>query len=93
MIKLPGNPWVFRRIFGFPKGGKRQGYGHSRSQFIPTGWAVAIALVLVFATFVGMRGRLSKKSPIRVGTAYYCGNAFLNQLGLNPVFTFIKSIE
>jgi phosphoglycerol transferase MdoB-like AlkP superfamily enzyme len=63
------------------------------SQFLPTGWAIALALVLVFATFVGMRGRLSKKSPIRVGTAYFCGNAFLNQLGLNPVFTFVKSIE
>ena len=63
------------------------------SQFMPTGWAIVLALVLVFGTFVGMRGRLSKKSPIRVGTAYFCGNAFLNQLGLNPVFTFVKSIE
>ena len=63
------------------------------SQFLPTGWAIVLAVVLVFGTFVGMRGRLSKKSPIRVGTAYFCGNAFLNQLGLNPVFTFVKSIE
>ena len=63
------------------------------SQFMPTGWAIVLAVVLVFGTFVGMRGRLSKKSPIRVGTAYFCGNAFLNQLGLNPVFTFVKSIE
>ena len=63
------------------------------SQFLPTGWAILLAVVLVFSTFVGMRGRLSKKSPIRVGTAYFCGNAFLNQLGLNPVFTFVKSIE
>ena len=63
------------------------------SQFLPTGWAIVLAVVLMFSTFVGMRGRLSKKSPIRVGTAYFCGNAFLNQLGLNPVFTFVKSIE
>ena len=61
--------------------------------FLPTGWAIVLAVVLAFGTFVGMRGRLSKKSPIRVGTAYFCGNAFLNQLGLNPVFTFVKSIE
>ncbi len=63
------------------------------SQFMPTGWAIVLAVVLVFGTFVGMRGRLSKKSPIRVGTAYFCGNAFLNKLGLNPVFTYVKSIE
>lgn len=60
---------------------------------LPLGWAIVLALLLVFSTFVGMRGRLGKKSPLRVGTASYCGNAFLNQLGLNPVFTFVKSIE
>ena len=73
--------WVFRRLLA------------SGGQHMKTGWAIALAVLLLFSGFVGMRGRLSKKSPIRVGTAYYCGNAFLNQLGLNPVFTFIKSIE
>lgn len=62
-------------------------------QYIPLKWSVPLAVVLVFAMFVGMRGRLSKKSPIRVGTASFCGNAFLNQIGLNPVFTFLKSAE
>ena len=73
--------WVFRRLFS------------SASWQMKTGWAIALAVLLLFGGFVGMRGRLSKKSPLRVGTAYYCGNAFLNQLGLNPVFTFVKSIE
>ena len=59
--------------------------------FQPYGWCIPLALLLVFATFVGMRGRLSKKSPLRVGTAYFCSDPFLNQIGLNPVFTFVKS--
>lgn len=48
--------------------------------------------VLSFALIVlGMRGRIDEKSPIRIGTAYFCDNAFLNQLGLNPNFTLIQS--
>ena len=74
--------WVYRKILR-----------DRLSDRLPLAWAITLALLLIFATFVGMRGRLSKKSPIRVGTAYFCGNAFLNQLGLNPVFTFFKSIE
>lgn len=60
-------------------------------RFQPYGWCIPLALLLIFATFVGMRGRLSKKSPLRVGTAYFCSDPFLNQIGLNPVFTFVKS--
>jgi phosphoglycerol transferase MdoB-like AlkP superfamily enzyme len=41
--------------------------------------------------FVGIRGRLEQKSPIRVGTAFFSPYAFPNQLGLNPVFTFLRS--
>jgi phosphoglycerol transferase MdoB-like AlkP superfamily enzyme len=41
--------------------------------------------------FIGIRGRVQEKSPIKVGTAYFSDNAFLNQLGLNPVFTFLRS--
>lgn len=54
---------------------------------------VIVSIVLVFLCFLGMRGRLALKSPIRVGTAYFSNNPFLNQIGLNPVFTFIKSVE
>ncbi len=62
-------------------------------QRMPMAWAIVIGMLLLGIGFIGMRGRVSKKSPIRVGTAYFCNNPFLNQIGLNPVFTFIKSIE
>lgn len=41
--------------------------------------------------FIGMRGRLNEKSPMMVGTAYFCNNALLNQLGLNPNYTLARS--
>ena len=52
-----------------------------------------ILISLIFATiiFIGIRGRVQKKSPIRVGTAYFSNNQFLNKLGLNPVFTLMNS--
>jgi phosphoglycerol transferase MdoB-like AlkP superfamily enzyme len=43
--------------------------------------------------FLGIRGRLDEKSPIQTGTAYFSEDPFLNQLGLNPVFTFGSSVE
>ncbi|MBR1549175.1 MAG: sulfatase-like hydrolase/transferase [Bacteroidales bacterium] len=60
---------------------------------LPLGWGIGLGALLLAVGFVGMRGTLSSKSPLRVGTAYYCNNAFLNQIGLNPVFTFMKSME
>lgn len=55
---------------------------------------VRLLSISVFALafmFLGIRGRIEKKSPIKVGTAYFSNYAFPNQLGLNPVFTFIQS--
>ncbi|RPH29176.1 MAG: LTA synthase family protein [Bacteroidales bacterium] len=52
---------------------------------------VPIYIIVLGIMFLGIRGRLTKKSPIRVGTAYFCDNSFLNQLGLNPVFTLMRS--
>lgn len=60
---------------------------------LPLGWAIGLAVLLLGVGFTGMRGTLKKKCPLRVGTAYFCNNAFLNQIGLNPMFTFLKSIE
>jgi phosphoglycerol transferase MdoB-like AlkP superfamily enzyme len=56
-------------------------------------YAVKIVVSVLFLglIFLGIRGRLQEKSPIKVGTAYFCDNAFLNQLGLNPVFTLMRS--
>ena len=50
-----------------------------------------VGLLLAGCCLIGMRGRLSIKSPIRTGTAYFSDNAFLNQLGLNPLFTLLSS--
>ncbi len=49
--------------------------------------------IILFVLLMGMRGRFAQKSPIRVGTAFFSNNSFINQLGLNPVFTLLKSIE
>lgn len=50
-----------------------------------------ISIVILLFVFIGVRGRTESKSPIRLGTAYFCNDPFLNQLGLNPVFTFMRS--
>ncbi|MFK8101699.1 MAG: LTA synthase family protein [Saprospiraceae bacterium] len=56
-------------------------------------WPILLgsSLVVLLLLGMGIRGRLEIKSPIRVGTAYFSNYAFPNQLGLNPVFTFIRS--
>lgn len=50
-----------------------------------------ILIIFCLVTPLAIRGRISRKSPIRVGTAYISNNAFINQLGLNPVFTLFRS--
>ncbi len=42
-------------------------------------------------TFLAIRGRVAIKSPIRWGTAFVSEYNFTNQLGLNPVYTFLQS--
>ncbi|TAH43902.1 MAG: alkaline phosphatase family protein [Bacteroidetes bacterium] len=41
--------------------------------------------------FAGIRGRISGKAPIQVGSAFFSDNALLNNMGINPVFTLIHS--
>lgn len=52
---------------------------------------LGFSLVAFILLFIGARGRLAVKSPIRVGTAYFSNYSFPNQLGLNPVYTFARS--
>lgn len=52
----------------------------------------AMHFLVLFLILMGIRGRVSLKSPIRAGTAYFCNNAFLNQNGLNGFYTFVQSI-
>jgi len=51
----------------------------------------AVSILTCLILFVGIRGRLEIKSPIKVGTAFFSNYAFPNQLGLNPIFTFMRS--
>lgn len=41
--------------------------------------------------FIGIRGRLEQKSPLRWGTAFFSEYSFANQMGLNPLFTLTKT--
>lgn len=49
------------------------------------------SLLFIGLAILAIRGRISEKSPIRIGTAYFSEYTLPNQLGLNPVFTFLKS--
>lgn len=74
--------WLFRRCRG----------GFSNHQSLV--WSIPGTMVLMAVLFLGMRGSCNfKQRPLRVGYAYFCNNAFLNQIGLNPVFTMAKSVE
>ena len=50
-----------------------------------------VSLLFLATVFLGIRGRIEEKSPIRIGTAYFSNNSFLNKLGLNPSFTLMRS--
>ena len=50
-----------------------------------------VSLIFLAIVFLGIRGRIEEKSPIRIGTAYFSSNSFLNKLGLNPSFVLIRS--
>ena len=49
-------------------------------------------LILGCILLITARGSLSKKSPIRIGTAYFCNDQLLNKIVNNPVFTFGFSV-
>ncbi|MBN9398761.1 MAG: sulfatase-like hydrolase/transferase ['Candidatus Kapabacteria' thiocyanatum] len=53
--------------------------------------AIGVFVPTMLLCILGIRGRWEQKSPIRVGTAFATPYAFTNQLGLNPVFTFLRS--
>lgn len=60
-----------------------------------TGWMPRVASLLLGIVcgglcFLGIRGRLGY-NPIKVSAAYYCEDAFLNQLGINPAFNLLTS--
>ena len=58
------------------------------NNFFPLSLYLLIGILIIFA---GMRGRLTGKTPIQSGTAFFSDNALLNNIGLNPVFTLAQS--
>ncbi len=52
---------------------------------------IILSFIFLGLISLGMRGRIARKSPLRTGSAYFSQNPFLNQLGLNPNFTLIRS--
>ena len=50
---------------------------------------VITCLLLFGVCFLGIRGRVKHRS-IKTSQAYFCTNSFLNQLGLNPLFFFMR---
>ena len=78
-------------IFVFFKLQKRILNSESDDRKIHLTLRIALPLLGLGFIFLGIRGRYEEKSPIKIGTAYFCNNSFLNQLGLNPNFTLIRS--
>ncbi len=69
-----------------------------RESFFKSGFQLKKVLIYSFLslffmglTFLGIRGRIEQKSPIRIGTAFFSPYPYANQLGLNPVFTLMRS--
>lgn len=61
--------------------------------FMRVGYATVATVIISLLVFAGMRGKPFAKSPLDTVDATFSSNAFLNKIGLNPVFTLIKSIE
>lgn len=49
-----------------------------------------IGILLIGLCMFGIRGRTGY-NPIKVSAAYFCEDAFLNQLGVNPTFNLLTS--
>lgn len=76
------NRIIFNRIFD----GSEAGSGAAYKAKI-----ILISILVLVLIFLGIRGRVAIKSPLTVGIAYFSDYAFLNQLGLNPVYSLIIS--
>lgn len=53
--------------------------------------SISLLILCILLCILGVRGRLGQKSPIRIGTAYFCNNPFYNQLGLNPAYVLLRT--
>lgn len=63
---------------------------HARYRIIVTACQLLLTIILIGGCLFGIRGRMGY-NPIKVSQAYYCEDAFLNQLGINPAFNLLTS--
>ncbi|HXB13781.1 MAG TPA: LTA synthase family protein [Bacteroidia bacterium] len=56
-------------------------------------WGSGIYIIMAALFLLCMRGRVSFKSPMQEGTAFISDYMFINELGLNPVYTFYESLD
>ncbi len=83
--------WIFRLLKWDNKKAQESNLEKTKkswSFYLQTG---ICSILIIFLCLLGIRGRLALKSPIRVGTAYFSNNSFINELGLNPVYYFLRS--
>ncbi len=52
---------------------------------------IPVCIVLIGLCLFGIRGRFGY-NPIKTSQAYFCDNSFLNQLGINPSFYFMRDV-
>jgi phosphoglycerol transferase MdoB-like AlkP superfamily enzyme len=52
---------------------------------------IPVCLLLLGICIFGVRGRVGY-NPIKTSQAYFCNNTFLNQLGVNPLFFFMRDV-
>ncbi|MDR0823983.1 MAG: sulfatase-like hydrolase/transferase [Prevotella sp.] len=52
---------------------------------------IPLCLFLIASCIFGIRGRFGY-NPIKTSQAYFCTNSFLNQLGINPSFYFMRDM-
>ena len=50
-----------------------------------------LCLLLIASCIFGIRGRFGY-NPIKSSQAYFCDNSFLNELGVNPLYYFIRDV-
>lgn len=101
-----GSPkYVFKMVFSEPRfwavGGIPLvliliGFGWSFDRYVKRplsrpSWLAFVPVMLLLV--LGARGRLSARSPIRPGTAFFSNNTFANLMSLNPVFTLLNSLR
>lgn len=63
---------------------------HTPQQLLPYALRLLLAAACIGLCIFGIRGRRGY-NPIKVSQAYYCQDAFLNQLGINPAFNLLTS--